>query len=256
MLDSEQQEITRYGLEGVGSHYGRQLEPWNQSRKPELLGKRYGSVQIVSDQIEYLGSVGNRHLHVRTECVTCGYRSIVALNPLQTGLSAGCRACNQPPPTYPQWLWGRCAAMKQRCTNPKDPGWQNYGARGIEFQWERPKDACLWIMEHLGIPENHSTLDLDRIDNDGHYAPGNLRWVSRHQNAANRRRSRLPRMHAFKFAHPDIRYADATLSKFIGEGLTNEEIVARWHTPSFKPKGKYGTYETPDPAIASLVRGS
>jgi hypothetical protein len=97
-------------------------------------------------------------------------------------------------------------------------------------------------------------MQLDRIDNDGHYEPGNLRWSTQQQNLAHTRKRPLSAARdRFRQLYPEVRYADSTLRRLIGEGMTFEEIEDRFHNlDSFKPKGKYGTFSTPDPFIASL----
>ena len=72
------------------------------------------------------------------------------------------------------------AAAKQRCTNPNNPGYKNYGARGI--QWRITYKALL-----AEIGQRPDGCSLDRIDNDGHYESGNIRWATRKQQNANRR---------------------------------------------------------------------
>lgn len=73
---------------------------------------------------------------------------------------------------YPSWR-----AMVSRCTNSRDPSFKNYGGRGIHIHpdWcDEPTEFIRWIEEELGTrPREHT---LDRIDVDGHYVPGNLRW--------------------------------------------------------------------------------
>lgn len=73
---------------------------------------------------------------------------------------------------YPK-LAKRLTAAKQRCTNPKDKGYKNYGARGIEFRFPTLAEAYVWVMENLGPPQGKQ--EIDRVDNDGHYEPGNLK---------------------------------------------------------------------------------
>ena len=60
---------------------------------------------------------------------------------------------------------------KRRCTNPKHVRFKDYGGRGIEFNFLDFKE----FKRELGPrPPN---FELDRIDNDGHYEIGNVRWV-------------------------------------------------------------------------------
>lgn len=73
-----------------------------------------------------------------------------------------------------------------RCHSPRSKNWPNYGGRGIEFRFPSLEEFARYISL---LP--HSTSygrSIDRIDNDGHYEPGNLRWATRKQQAANSRR--------------------------------------------------------------------
>ena len=72
-------------------------------------------------------------------------------------------------------------AAKQRCTNPKDKAYEWYGARGIEFRFKNFKE----FMDELG--PRPDGLSLDRVDSDGHYEPGNVRWASITDQIENRR---------------------------------------------------------------------
>jgi hypothetical protein len=140
-------------------------------------------------------------------------------------------------------------AARQRCANPNDAGYRRYGARGIEFQFASVAEAAVWVMENLGL---HREKEVDRVNNHGHYAPGNLRWVTRRQNMANARGSHSKAFHLFRQQYPEIRYADNTLRNLLRRGLSFQEIVDRYNQPSDKPKGVYGTFSTPDPDIVSL----
>lgn len=81
-------------------------------------------------------------------------------------------------------VYGRWSKMIRRCTDPTNAAYPDYGGRGITVcdRWRDPAKF------HADMsPTYEDGLELDRIDNDGHYEPGNVRWATRSQNADNRR---------------------------------------------------------------------
>lgn len=75
-------------------------------------------------------------------------------------------------------------AMIQRCDNPKNDAYANYGGRGIKVcaRWYDYRKFQEDVIE--GYVDN---LTIDRINNDGHYEPGNIQWSTRKvQNRHNR----------------------------------------------------------------------
>lgn len=84
-------------------------------------------------------------------------------------------------PEYIAW-----ASMKSRCsTDPNTRYYKWYGIRGITVCAEWQNDF-LAFYNHIG-PRPSSDLSLDRIDNNGNYEPGNVRWATKEQQIANRR---------------------------------------------------------------------
>jgi hypothetical protein len=82
---------------------------------------------------------------------------------------------------YISWL-----CMKQRCLNPKDPRYKDYGGRGITI-YEPWLDFVNFERDMGARPKGTS---LDRWPNpNGNYEPGNCRWASRQQQQRNMRNS-------------------------------------------------------------------
>jgi len=71
---------------------------------------------------------------------------------------------------------------RQRCTDPNAAYYERYGGRGIKFRFKSFQE----FYSYLGPKPKR--YELDRIDNDGHYEPGNVRWVTHKDNCRNRAR--------------------------------------------------------------------
>ena len=79
--------------------------------------------------------------------------------------------------------WGQ---MVSRCENPSNEQYKDYGGRGIKVcpEWH---DVATFIadIERL-IGPRPDGMTLDRIDNNGNYEQGNVRWADSWQQAHNK----------------------------------------------------------------------
>jgi len=83
-------------------------------------------------------------------------------------------------------IWG---GMIDRCYNPDGVNYPYWGARGITV-CDRWRDSFEAFLEDMG-PRPSKRHQIDRVDNDGNYEPGNCRWATVQQQALNRRTSKL-----------------------------------------------------------------
>jgi hypothetical protein len=84
--------------------------------------------------------------------------------------------------TFSSW-----SAMKYRCENKGSKDYANYGGRGISVyqEWSR---SFLAFYEYMG--ERPAGMSLDRIDPNGNYEPGNVRWATDKVQSNNKRLNR------------------------------------------------------------------
>lgn len=85
-------------------------------------------------------------------------------------------------PTYKTWN-----GMKDRCTNPNNPRYKDYGGRGITYD---PRWAVFDnFLKDMG--ERPEGTTLDRINNNGGYYKANCQWLPKELQQRNTRRSQL-----------------------------------------------------------------
>lgn len=71
---------------------------------------------------------------------------------------------------------------KSRCNNPNSQRWYTHGGRGIKFLFSNFDEFF------AAVGQRPDGMTLDRIDNDGHYEAGNVRWATPSQQVSNRRK--------------------------------------------------------------------
>lgn len=129
-------------------------------------------------------------------------------------------------------LLSRYHGIRSRCENEADPDFRWYGGRGIAVGFA---DADHYIGHvYFGLGFTHGCdLEIDRIDNDGDYAPGNLRLATRTEQNINRSNTVWLRfgdgeIHATEFWR---RYIDGVASlrtffRWVHSGMSADDIIA------------------------------
>lgn len=170
------------------------------NRRHATIGTVVGWWTLTSDPYAAGGRVW-----VDVQC-RCGREHTVRLEDLpdpgddtpRRGRSTRCRSCGSrhsngntldlrsTHPLYATWT-----SMLNRCSpDPSGtaPNWRHYGGRGIRVcdDWADPVDGFWRFVEHMG-PRPSPEHTVDRIDVDGHYQPGNVRWSDVATQLANRR---------------------------------------------------------------------
>lgn len=198
----------------------------SDSYRPDLAGKRFGWVEVISPEVRWLGArkdkdgYPNRSRHLRVRCTGCSESKWIDMRNLLRGATKGCQACSQPR-KVPHWLERRAGAMRYRCLSPKAKSWPRYGGRGIEFRFSSALECALWVQENLGLDK---AKELDRIDNNGHYEAGNLRYATKSQNLRNQARSRMTETDAV-WAQKSSPFSSFTTEKYLRLGYPKEAII-------------------------------
>lgn len=159
----------------------------------DLTGRKVGRWTVLAQLPVTRSASGkvSRYWHCLCEC---GTERAVMHTSLRAGVSLSC-GCLQLEKTseakrkhgmsktrvYGVWL-----SMRRRCQDPKNRKYHLYGGRGISVcaRWDASFEAFLEDM-----PGYEPRLQIDRIDTDGNYEPGNCRWTTNKENARNRRKT-------------------------------------------------------------------
>lgn len=125
----------------------------------------------------------------------CGVSQSVCGDHLRRGGSRGCRACRGHARTTHGHAAGRTLtrelksyrAMLIRCSNPKSVHYARYGGRGICVcaPWLDRQSGFAQFLSDVGLSPS-SDHSIDRINNDGNYEPGNVRWATDVEQARNK----------------------------------------------------------------------
>jgi len=160
----------------------------SESSTKNLIGQRFGRLVV-------LGKHGvSVHHKAQWKCqCDCGEESIAVSGSLLNGHTKSCGCMNRELVTkhgeshsrlYQEW-----ADMKQRCLNPNNASYHNYGGRGIRVcdEW---LDASTFI-DWAKVNGYRDDLTIDRVDTNGNYEPSNCRFIPLSDQHENKRTNRI-----------------------------------------------------------------
>jgi hypothetical protein len=180
----------------------------------DLMGKRFGKLLVVARHEKK-----TKHNNVRWVCrCDCGKTTIAASGNLRNGHYVSCGCVRRPHGGFGTALHNVWCGMKKRCLNPNNHGFADYGGRGIKVceEWMEFVPFRNWATAN-GYKRG---LQIDRRNNNGHYEPGNCRFVTVTANNQNRRTTRLnvEKVRAIRI--------------MLAEGRANKDIAKEFWVPA------------------------
>jgi hypothetical protein len=163
------------------------------SAKLDLTGMTFGRLTVI--RFDSITGHGNSNWECMCECGTV---KVIMGNNLVRGHIRSCGCLSRAMTVTRNTKHGEsrrgtkspeynafCRA-KNRCESKKNKCYKDYGGRGIQFKF-RSIDELLADIGRRPGPE----YSLDRMNNNGHYEAGNVRWATAKEQVHNRRLKRL-----------------------------------------------------------------
>ncbi|KKK87242.1 hypothetical protein LCGC14_2755180 [marine sediment metagenome] len=119
------------------------------------------------------------------KCKKCGADYQRCYRMTEKGRQNARNGCKRYHSTIVGYLRNTYSGMKTRCNNFENKRYKDYGGRGIKLNFSSDNFVD-YVINKLQIDPRG--LTIDRIDNNGHYEPGNIRFITAKENCNNRGR--------------------------------------------------------------------
>lgn len=184
---------------------------------PFAVGAVIGELTCIGWERRPSGAEWNRkHAYQPKMRCSCGWEGFVDRTNIRGGRTTRCNSCAKEKATKTRMdragyiavcpnaghrarLQDRISAIIIRCTNPNNAVYPDYGGRGITVHPAWVADRVEFLRYLVGLDGwDKPELQLDRIDNQQGYVPGNLRFVTRSINMSNKRKIKARDVEALK----------------------------------------------------------
>lgn len=167
--------------------------------KTDIVGEKFGSLTVTKDYTQ-TGERPNRKTKWKCVC-ECGSELWVDRTALIKRKTPYCDKC-RPSGRRNESLYHIYYGMKQRCYNPNNPRYKNYGGKGVKIcdEWDSDYLAFReWAFQH-GYEENKG-MSIDRLDESKGYNPDNCEWVSISENSRRGNIGKVKHIHSLEYIY-------------------------------------------------------